>query len=67
MSQIGTFFRKISLFDATIFDMAPRADSDDEAVFLDSAQDAGVRVEKCMYCSEIPEETVWSLNSFLVR
>ena len=46
MSQIGTFFRKISLFDATIFDMAPRADSDDEAVFLDSAQDAGVLVEK---------------------
>ena len=63
MSQIGTFFRKISLFDATIFDMAPRADSDDEAVFLDSAQDAGVRVEKCMYCSEIPEEPVWSLKT----
>ena len=46
MSQLGTFFRKIRLFDATIFDMAPRADSDDEAAFLDSDQDAGVLVEK---------------------
>ena len=45
MSQIGTFFRKIRLFEATIFGMAPRADSDDEAAFLDSAQDAGVLVE----------------------
>ena len=30
MSQIGTSFRKISLFDATCFDIDPWADSDDE-------------------------------------
>ena len=44
MCSTGTFFRKISLFDATCFDIAPRADSDEAAV-LDFAQDAGVRVE----------------------
>ena len=45
MSQIGTSFRKISLFDATCFDIDPWADSDDEAAFLYSAQDAGKQVE----------------------
>ena len=45
MSQTGPFFRKISLFDATYFDIAPRAGSDDEANVLNSAQDAGVRDE----------------------
>ena len=29
-----------------MFDRAPQANSDDKAVFLDSAQDAGVLVEK---------------------
>ena len=45
MSQTGPIFRKISLFDAKCFDIAPLADSDDKAVILNSAQDAGVQVE----------------------
>ena len=48
MSQTGPSFRKISLFDATCFHITPQsplADSDDEAVVLYSAQDAGVLVE----------------------
>ena len=57
MSQIGTFFRKVRLFDATIFDMAPRIDFDDEAAFLDSAQDAGVLVEN------LHSVCVWSFRA----
>ena len=45
LDQTGPFFRKICLSDATYFDITPRADSDDEANVLNSAQDAGVRDE----------------------
>ena len=45
MSQAGLFFQKISLFDATFFDIAPLADSDDRAAALNAAQDTGVQAE----------------------
>ena len=45
MSQTGILFRKISLFGATCYDMAPQADFNDKAAVLNSAQDPGVLVE----------------------
>ena len=61
MSQICTLFRKISLFDATIFDMAPRAHSDDYSAFLDSAQDAGVR---CIYIVFSHQSSIGTCQNF---
>ena len=45
ISQSGPLFPKISLLDAKCFDFARRADFDDEAAVLYSAQDARVRDE----------------------
>ena len=45
ISQLGTLFQKISLVDAKCFDFARRADFDDQAAILYSAQDAGARDE----------------------
>ena len=45
ISQSGPLFPKISPLDAKLFDLARRADFDDEAAVLNSVQDAGVRDE----------------------
>ena len=43
ISQSGPLFPKTSPFAAKCFDLARRADFDDYAVLLNSAQDTGVR------------------------
>ena len=47
MSQTGPFFWKISLVNATYFDITPLAGLDDKEIVLNSAQDAGVQDENC--------------------
>ena len=60
MSQTGTFFWKIGLFDVTSFDIAPLTDSDGEAGVLDWSR-------FCPWRSSASFDTLHSASAWLFR